>query len=203
MLTGPSRRCEIVLSWPGCSQTMSRGDTLLCKPNFPLFVRYAMSQLSAEASAALDQYAQGPRALREVIAGLNDRQLRTPAPPGNWSVLQIVCHIADFEIVYADRIKRVLVEDRPTMFGGDPDQFAARLCYHQRDLEEELNVIAAIRAQVARILGTATMADFERVGIHSSDGPLTLSTLLKRIAGHIPHHGKFIAEKRPALLALT
>ncbi len=161
-----------------------------------------MAELPPDVLQLLHQYAAGPQALRDAVAGLNDRQLRTPAPPGNWSAMQIVCHIADFEIVYADRIKRVLVEDRPTMFGGDPDQFAARLCYDTRDLEEELNVIASIRAQVTRILSAASAADFERVGIHSADGPLTLTVLLKRIAGHIPHHGKFLAEKRPALLAM-
>lgn len=162
-----------------------------------------MTDLPPEVLTSLNQYENGAESLRNAIAGLNDRQLRTAAPPGNWSAMQIVCHIADFEIVYADRVKRVLVEDRPTMFGGDPDQFAARLCYHERDLEEELAVIATLRKQVARILRTATAADFERVGIHSVDGPLTLATLLKRIAGHIPHHGKFIAEKRPALLAMN
>lgn len=161
-----------------------------------------MSDPTPDVATLLDLYANGPTVLRQATAGLTDKQLRTPAPPGVWSVMQIVCHIADFEIVYADRMKRVLVEDRPTMFGGDPDQFAARLIYDQRDLEEELQVIATIRAQITRILRMASPADFERIGIHSVDGPLTLTTLLKRIAGHIPHHGKFIAEKRPTLLEI-
>ncbi|HET6422229.1 MAG TPA: DinB family protein [Planctomycetaceae bacterium] len=161
-----------------------------------------MSDSNSNVQTLLDEYAQGPARLREAVAGLSDRQLRTPAPPGVWSVLQIVCHIADFEIVYADRIKRILVEDRPTMFSGDPDQFAARLAYDQRDVEEELSVITAVRAQVTRILRTAAPADFEREGIHSTDGPMSLALLLKRIGGHIPHHVKFITDKRPALLTV-
>ena len=28
---------------------------------------------------------------------------------GTWSVRQVVCHLADAEIVYADRMKRVLI----------------------------------------------------------------------------------------------
>ena len=159
-----------------------------------------MTTLTPEVSSALELYARGPQLLRDATAGLTDRQLRTPAPPGVWSVMQIVCHIADFEIVYADRMKRVLVEDRPTMFGGDPDQFAARLSYLERDLEEELAVIESIRAQVTRILRASAPEDFAREGRHSVDGPLSLATLLKRIAGHIPHHVKFVTDKRPALL---
>jgi len=155
--------------------------------------------LPSHIQASLDRYAAGPEQLRAAVAGLTAKQVRTTAPPGRWSVLEVVCHLADFEIVYADRIKRILAEDRPTMFGGDPDRFAARLDYPSRDLEEELAVIAAIRRQVTRILQQKTAADFERVGIHSDDGPLTLATLLERIAGHIPHHVDFIAKKRPAL----
>jgi len=145
------------------------------------------------------QYDAGPILLRESLAGLTSIQLRTPAPPGVWSALQIVCHIADFELVYADRMKRVVAEDKPTMFGGDPDVFAEKLAYRQRHVDEELDVITAVRRQTARFLRTLPASDFERTGIHSEDGALTLQRLLERIAGHIPHHVKFIEGKRQAL----
>lgn len=154
----------------------------------------------SELQASLARYEQGPLLLREAVTGLSSMQLRTPAPPGNWSVLQIVCHIADFEVVYADRMKRIVAEDRPTLFGGDPDVFAAKLAYSQRDLEEELDVISSIRRQVARILKTLNVADFERTGQHSVDGPLSLNRLLERISGHIPHHIGFIENKKGSLL---
>lgn len=147
----------------------------------------------------LASYSRGPQQLRESLQGLSTIEMRTPAPPGVWSMHQIVCHIADFETVYADRMKRVIAEDQPTLFGGDPDVFAAKLAYAQRDLEEELDVITSVRRQVARFLGTLTAADFERTGVHSVDGPLTLQRLLERIAGHIPHHVNLIDGKRETL----
>ncbi|MEI8381918.1 MAG: DinB family protein [Planctomycetota bacterium] len=147
----------------------------------------------------IEAYAKGPAELRQSVAGLTTAQVRTAASPGKWSPLEVVCHIADFELVYADRMKRVVAEDQPTLFGGDPDQFAARLSYLQRDLEEELTMIEAVRRHVTRYLKTLDTAAFSRVGVHSDDGPLTLATLLKRIAGHIPHHAEFIRQKRTAL----
>jgi len=143
----------------------------------------------------LTAYSAGPALLRESVRGLTAEQVRTPAPPGRWSALEVVCHISDFELVYADRMKRVVAEERPTLFGGDPDLFAAKLAYGQRDLEEELAVIDSVRNHVARFLRTLDAATFDRVGVHSEDGPLTLTTLLKRIAGHIPHHAEFIRQK--------
>lgn len=147
----------------------------------------------------ISKYENGPRQLRDALDGLTPMQLRTPAPPGAWSALYVVCHIADFEIVYADRMKRVIAQDNPALPGGDPDVFAAKLAYGNRDLEEELDVIMSVRREVARFLKTLSPADFERTGRHSEDGPLTLSKLLERIAGHIPHHVKFIEGKKNAL----
>ena len=158
-----------------------------------------MPDRTTELNDAIDRYAAGPVLLRAAIGDLSASQVRIAAAPGRWSVLQVVCHLSDFEIVYADRMKRVVAEDRPTMFGGNPDQFASALAYDQRDLEEELRVIDAIRRQVTRFLRTLDSAAFARVGVHSDDGPLTLAALLKRIAGHVPHHAEFIRQKRPNL----
>jgi uncharacterized damage-inducible protein DinB len=147
----------------------------------------------------IDNYLAGPATLRTAIAGMTADQINAAPVPGKWSTRQVVCHIADFEPVYADRLKRVIAEDEPTLFGGDPQVFAARLAYDRRDIEEELQLIEATRRHVARILRTLKPQDFQRRGIHSEDGPLTLETLLRRVAGHIPHHAKFIEEKRAAL----
>ncbi len=147
----------------------------------------------------IDAYLAGPVQLREAIAGMTDEQLNAAPVPGKWSTRQVICHIADFEPVYADRMKRVVAEDEPTMFGGDPDLFAARLAYQQRDLEVELALIEMVRKHVASVLRTLPAEAFERRGIHSEAGPVTLEALLRGITNHIPHHIQFIREKRQAL----
>jgi hypothetical protein len=150
-------------------------------------------------TALIDQYAAGPKLLRDKTAGMTREQALARPVAGKWSTLEVVCHLADFEIVYADRLKRVIAENEPTMFGGDPDVFASKLSYHDRDLAEELAMIESIRNSTARILRKLSEADFARVGKHSEAGPLSLATLLERVTGHLPHHAKFIEEKRKAL----
>ncbi len=147
----------------------------------------------------IDEYVAGAHKLREAVRGMTREQLVARPVPGKWSTLEVVCHIADFEPVYADRIKRTLAEDEPTVFGGDPDRFAARLAYHSRDLEEELSLVEAVRRHVARILRTVPPEDFARCCRHNQRGPLTLEQLLRSVTEHIPHHIRFIAEKRQAL----
>ncbi|MEI8376702.1 MAG: DinB family protein [Planctomycetota bacterium] len=152
-----------------------------------------------EPTTLIDNYLDGPQLLRKAVAGMSREQLMARPIPGKWSTLEVICHLADFEIVCGDRIKRVIAENEPTLFGGDPDLFAARLAYDQRNAEEELLLIELIRKQVARILRTLKAEDFQRRGIHSEAGPLTLETLIQRMTGHITHHVQFIEEKRKAM----
>lgn len=147
----------------------------------------------------LRQYEKGPDLLKTAVAGVREDQFDQAPVPGKWSIRQVVCHIADFEPVYADRMKRVLVEDNPTMFGGDPDVFAAGLHYDKRSVHEELELISVVRRQMAVILRNTDVEDFQRTGVHSEAGPLTLETLLERITRHIPHHLTFIEAKIAAM----
>jgi hypothetical protein len=147
----------------------------------------------------IESYLTGPQALRKAVAGMTREQLTAGPVPGKWSTLEVVCHLADFEPIMADRMKRVIAEDRPTLLGADESRFAAALAYHERDLEEELTIIDKTRQQLARILRKLPEAALQRVGVHNERGPRTLEQLLTGASNHIPHHVKFIYEKRRAL----
>jgi hypothetical protein len=147
----------------------------------------------------IDQYLAGPEILGRSIKGMSDEQLDAKPIAGKWSTRQVVCHVVDFEPIYADRMKRVIAENCPTFFGGDPDIFAAGLAYNHRPVGTELELLSAVRTQMATILRELKAEDFQRTGNHSEAGTLSLETLLQRISGHVPHHVGFIDEKRAAL----
>ena len=147
----------------------------------------------------IDEYLAGPAAVRKAVAGLTPEQLRIRPVPGKWSMLEVVCHLADFDPILADRMKRVIAEERPTLVGADEKRFAAALAYQDRDLEEELTIIEKTRAQMARVLRKLPPEALGRVGLHTERGELTLERLLTLATNHVPHHVAFIAEKRKAL----
>jgi uncharacterized damage-inducible protein DinB len=147
----------------------------------------------------IDEYLSGADAVCSGVAGMTADQLSAKPIAGRWSTRQVVCHLADFEPIYADRMKRVIAEKCPTFFGGDPDTFAASLAYERRSIDDELVMVTAVRRHMATILRELKAADFERTGNHSEAGTMTLETLLRNITNHVPHHLRFIVEKRKAL----
>lgn len=147
----------------------------------------------------IDRYLSGSDLAARSVTRLTAEQLDAKPIAGKWSTRQVVCHVADFEPIYADRMKRVIAERCPTFFGGDPDTFAAGLAYARREIDIELEMITAVRRHMAAILRELRSDDFQRTGNHSEDGLLTLEQLLVSITDHVPHHVRFIEEKRKAL----
>lgn len=150
-------------------------------------------------SALIDKYSSGSNLLRQSISGMTREQVLARPIVGKWSTLEVVAHLADFEVIGVDRLTAVIADHEPTLPGRDEQKYAARLAYDQRDLEEQLRLIELCRSHVTRILRTLTEADLQRRGIHTEAGPLTLEQLLGRSINHVEHHLKFIHEKRQAL----
>jgi hypothetical protein len=149
--------------------------------------------------ALLDAYLAGPNQPRNVVAGTGREQLVSRPVPGRWSVLEVVCHLADTDANIAHRIKRVLSEDRPAFDRVRRDLLHAALTYHERDVEEELMLFDFGRRQVARILAASPAGAWDRTGVVGDRGDRSVAQLVDGAVQHLSHHLASVAEKRRAL----
>jgi uncharacterized damage-inducible protein DinB len=141
----------------------------------------------------------GPANVRHAARGLSADQARARPVPGKWSILEVVCHLADSDQAWAHRIKRVIAEEKPLLIGYDESRFAAALRYHDRDILDELEFSERTRRQLAQIVRGLKPESLSRVGIHSEMGRLTLEQMLQIEIEHVDHHLTFLIEKRKAL----
>ena len=147
----------------------------------------------------IEAYLNGIQFLRQAVAGMTREQLTARPVPGKWSTLEVVCHLADSDQCYAHRMKRVIAEDKPLLIGYDETRFNASLGYHGLELEEQLSLVEITRRQMAHVLRGVPAEAFRRTGVHSEAGLVTLEQLVQIEIDHIPHHVKFVTEKRRAL----
>jgi uncharacterized damage-inducible protein DinB len=147
----------------------------------------------------IDGYLDGINSLQRAVAGMTREQALARPIAGKWSTLEVVAHLADFEPIFADRIKRILSVDRPLLVAADEQPFVQSLTYHERDLEAEVQLIALIRRQLARILRAKPAEDLQRAGVHSHAGLVTVEQILAQATRHIAHHVPFIIEKKKVL----
>jgi hypothetical protein len=140
-----------------------------------------------------------PRAIEALVAGLDDAALRRPEKPGKWSVIQVVQHLADSEIVWGYRARKVLAAPGATIAGYDQDAWSATLRYDAANLEIALAQLRAMRAANLALLGSLTDEEWERAGMHSERGPESVRQMSRLIGGHDFVHRNQIARIKLAI----
>lgn len=148
-------------------------------------------------------YGAAPDRLRRAIAGL-DRDAMTSSPgAGRWSIQEIVCHVADSDVVGAVRFRQVLSGTPDAKFPGyDQDRWARGLGYRERGPEEvrtAIDLVAMLRETVLALLGRVGPSDWARTGWHGEFGTTSLRQLLELYADHGERHLDQIAARRAAI----
>jgi hypothetical protein len=155
---------------------------------------YPMSELSD----TLEKYRRGPELIATAMTGAAGAELDYVPAAGQWSIRQILCHVADAEIVAAARFRRIVAENRPAIVAYDQDAWAANLDYASRKIAEAMETFRHIRAWNYDLLHSLPEAAFERTGIHQERGELTLLALLGIYARHAEKHAEQIRRVRAA-----
>ncbi len=149
----------------------------------------------------IDVYELCAEEVSRAVQGLTVDELKARPIPGKWSALEVVCHLADTDIYFTDRIERTLALDNPLLMGVDERPYPEKLQFQEQPIEEELELMTVLRRRTARILRRQPESVWSRTGVHSGAGLCTLRDLVAKAVGHVHHHLPFIAEKRAILLA--
>ncbi|HXO18720.1 MAG TPA: DinB family protein [Thermoanaerobaculia bacterium] len=141
--------------------------------------------------------AEHPQAIAELTAGLDDATLRKPEKPGKWSVLEVVQHLADTELVTGYRLRMILAHREPEIQAYDQDLWARELRYNEASLVDALEVIRVMRGANLRLV-RAQDARLDRFGIHAERGKESARRLVRMVAGHDLVHQRQIRRIRQA-----
>jgi hypothetical protein len=118
------------------------------------------------------------------LRGVADATLRRPEKPGKWSVIEVIQHLADSELVAGFRSRMVLSEDRPTLQGYDQDRWAGEFRYREVSLSQALEQLRGLRLANLYLWKHLTLAQLERVGLHSERGPESAGHIIRLMAAH-------------------
>lgn len=151
----------------------------------------------------LDTLARTPALLRDSTDGLDDALLTTPEAPDKWSVVEVVQHLADSELVYGYRMRLIVAAERPPIPGYDQDAWAVRLGYRERRLEDALADLEAMRTMNLRFLRARSDAELDRIGLHAERGEESVRHLTRLLAGHDLVHLRQIERIKKAVSGET
>jgi hypothetical protein len=126
-----------------------------------------------------------PAEIAEHLKAIGKDEHRKPAP-GKWSAAEIVCHLADCEIVFGFRLRQTLAEDGPTIQPFDQDDWAK--IYQGVPAGLALESFSALRRWNLRMIHDALPGAAQRKMTHPERGTMTFQTVVETMAGHDLNH---------------
>jgi hypothetical protein len=130
---------------------------------------------------------RAPVVLRQTVANLSESQLDTRYR--NWTIRQIVHHIADSHVNSYVRFKWTLTEDQPTIKAYDEGRWAALEDSRGGDIRAPLALLEGLHVRWVALLRSMTPAQFARSFTHpESRKSISLNAALCYYAWHGKHH---------------
>lgn len=138
-------------------------------------------------------------AIAAYLTAIGPNRVSLPPAPGKWSPAEIVCHLADCDLVFGFRLRQTLAEDGPTIQPFDQDKWAA--VYSGIPADEALAAFSALRNWNLRLIRSALPGAASRTMTHPERGTMTFQAVVETMAGHdLNHLGQLqrIAARGPA-----
>ncbi len=150
----------------------------------------------SELADLLERFRRGPEVMAVVLTGLGLEEQDYRTEPGRWTIREIVAHVADSEIVGAQRFRRIIAEENPVIMAYDQEAWARNLDYSRRKPAASLETFRRTRAENYELLKDLPAGTFERAGNHSERGRMTLADALRIYARHAEEHARQIQALR-------
>src|SRR5207302_1991150 len=134
----------------------------------------------------LDVISATPKRLADLALSIGPQRIGQAPAPGKWSAREILCHLADCEIVFAFRIRQTLAQDHHVIQPFDQEKWAGT--YGGRDIRIALDVFASVREWNVALIRAASPEQLARKVTHPERGAETFQTIVETMAGHDLNH---------------
>jgi uncharacterized damage-inducible protein DinB len=136
----------------------------------------------------LQEYKEGYSRLQAALENLPPTMWSYKPAEDEWSVHEILMHLADSEVHAYLRCRTILAEPGAMLLSYDEHQWSVALNYASQDVHEALTLIALMRRLTGTLLDKMPAALWHQHGIHSKSGPMTLDDWLETYIEHMAIH---------------
>ena len=120
-----------------------------------------------------------------------------------WTVLEVLCHLRDYDRIFLNRARQILSEDQPLLVNYDHEALAIENRYNEQSVEAVLQDLMTSRFEMASLFeGLTEEADWHRYGTHPEVGHWSIFNQLLQVNAHDIDHmeqmTRILLEKRTA-----
>ena len=127
-----------------------------------------------------------PRLIEAAVRGWSSAEFERSYAPGKWSARQLLAHLAQFEMVFATRLRFALASDDYVVRSYDQDDWMGIEPHATADAS--LGAYLAIRRMNLALCRTLTPEQRARLVTHPEYGRIDVEWMMTTSAGHERHH---------------
>lgn len=142
-----------------------------------------------ERDQKIELYGRGYDLLIEALQDIPHEMWTFKPEPAEWSVHEVLIHLADSESNAALRARKLIVEPGGTLMGYDQDKWTRELNYHDQNYEDALEILRLVRKTTYALLKKQPGEVFDHWAKHPEyDEPYTFEQWIDIYSAHIPGH---------------
>lgn len=142
-----------------------------------------------ERARMIDLYGRGCDLLDAALAATPKTMWQFRPAPKDWSVHEVLIHLADSETNSYLRARKALAEPGQAIMGYDQDKWASVLDYHARDTDDALAILRLVRKATHSLIAGLPESAWSTSYFHPESGKqVRLDDWLATYAVHIPGH---------------
>ena len=122
--------------------------------------------------------------LQGQLMGLGENDLRYRPAPDEWSLKEIAAHLRDAEACFLERLELIARQDEPRLPDIDTAAYVLERDYQSLNPREALLEFARLRHQSTALLWSLAPSDWEREGLHTYRGRITIMQVARDMNEH-------------------
>ena len=130
-------------------------------------------------------------AYQELVSALKEfpkEMYKFRASPNDWTIHEIIVHIADSEANSFIRCRRLIAEPGSTVMAYDEMKWAKELLYHDLSTDNALELFRWLRGNIWRLIQQMPESVWKNTINHPENGTMTMDDWLDIYARHITDH---------------
>jgi hypothetical protein len=152
-----------------------------------------------ERQQKIERYGQAFAELEATLAAIPKDAWKFKPAPNEWSIHELIVHMADSESNSALRARLLAAEPGRPIMAYDQDKWSDVLRYHDQDPEAALQVVKYARLTTYQLLKLLPEEVFEHTVVHSEfDRPYSFDMWLDIYSVHLPDHTEQIKKNYEA-----
>lgn len=151
-----------------------------------------------------DELGRGAEIIRALLAGITQAEAVAKPDPKTWSIVEVVCHLADEERDdFRQRLDLILHRPTNPWLRIDPEGWVTQRKYNERDLTKSLDEFVAERQRSLAWLRGLTVPSWD-AAYQAPFGPIKAGDILAAWVAHDNLHTRQLVElQRGRVLTLA